>query len=112
MLAENRVCHSLSSVTEKAVPARNMAELLCDLGLVLRWRMQSGAGMGRAPLLLQSLRWDSQLALRFVNLKASVQLRAMVEDWPVHRIQESVQEQRRETPGRPAGHPTSRAPRV
>jgi hypothetical protein len=70
--------------------------LLCDLGLVLRWRMRRTTGTRRVSLLLQSLRWDSQLALRFVNLRVSVQLRAMIEDWPLHRLQETVQAQRLE----------------
>jgi hypothetical protein len=74
------------------VPARNVAELLCDLGILLRWR-HSGAGTKGAPLRLQSLRWDSRLALRFVNLRAAVQLRAMVEDWPLQRIQDAVHAQ-------------------
>jgi len=91
MAAENRIC--LSTMTEMAVPARNMAELLCDLGLVLRWRVYGGAGTKRASLPLQSLRWDSQLALQFVNLRSVVQLRAMVEGWPLRRIQEMVQAQ-------------------
>jgi len=95
MVAENRIC--LSTMTEIPVPARNVAELLCDLGRVLRWRTHRGAGNKQASLLLHSLRWDSQLALRFVNLRAAVQLRAMVEDWPLHRIQETVQAQRLET---------------
>ena len=41
-------------------------------------------------MFLQSLRWDSRLALRFVNLRVSVQLRAMVEDWPLDRVQDTV----------------------
>jgi hypothetical protein len=97
MVAGNRICRSLSALTEMPAPARNMAELLCDLGLVLRWRMHREAGTARASLLLQALRWDSQLALQFVNLRASVQLRAMVEGWPLNRIQETVQAQRLET---------------
>jgi hypothetical protein len=87
MVVQNRTCHSLSTMTEMSIPARNLAELLCDLGLVLRWRLRHGAGTERVP---SSLRWDSVLALGFVNLRASVQLRAMVEDWPLHRIQESL----------------------
>jgi hypothetical protein len=110
MVAENRICHSLSTMTEMSSAARNLAELLCDLGLVLRWRMRREAGMQRAPLLLQSLRWDSQLALRFRNLRASIQLRAMVEDWPLHRIQESVQAQQLEALLRQAGRPTCLGP--
>jgi hypothetical protein len=90
MTAENRMC--LSTMTEMPAPARNVAELLCDLGLVLRWREHCGAGTKGASL-PQSLRWDSQLALQFVNLRAVVQLRAMVEGWPLHRIQETVQAQ-------------------
>jgi hypothetical protein len=94
MVAENRICHPLSTMPEMNVPARNVAELLCDLGFVLRWRMRRGAAIQQAPLLLQSLRWDSQMALQFVNLSTSDQLRAMVEDWPLQRIQEYVQAQR------------------
>jgi hypothetical protein len=97
MVAENRICSSLCAMTEMTVPARNVAELLCDLGLVLRWCLHRAAGTKRASLLLQSLRWDSQLALQFVTLRATVQLRAMVEDWPLHRIQETVQAQWLET---------------
>jgi len=84
-------------MTKVPIPARNMAELLRDLGLVLRWRMRRATGTKRVVLLPQSLRWDSQLALQFVNLKLSVQLRGMVEGWPLHRIQETVQAQRLET---------------
>jgi len=94
MVAENLICRSLSTMPQVPIPARNMAQLLCDLGLVLRWRMQRGAGTKRASLLRQSLCWYSQLALQFVNLRAAVQLRAMVEDWPLHLIQEAVQAQR------------------
>jgi hypothetical protein len=97
MVAENRICCSLCTMTKASIPARNMAEFLRDLGLVLRWRMRRATRTRRALLLLQSLRWDSQLALRFVNLRVAVQLRAMVEDWPLHRIQETVQAQRLET---------------
>jgi hypothetical protein len=71
--------------------------LLRDLGLVLRWRMRRAAGTKRVLLVPQSLRWDSRLAMRFVNLKLSVQLRAMLEDWPLQRIHETVQAQRLET---------------
>jgi hypothetical protein len=85
---------SLSTKVEPPMTARNIAELLRDLGVVLRWRMFRAAGTDRAPLLPQSLDWESQLALRFVSLRASVQLRAMVEDWPLPRIQEAVQAQR------------------
>jgi hypothetical protein len=84
-------------MTEKPAPPRNVAELLCDLGLVLRFCIYRGAGTKGASLPLQPLRWESQLALRFVNLRAAVQLRAMVEDWPLQRIQETVQAQRLET---------------
>jgi hypothetical protein len=97
MVAENRICRSLSTMTEMPGPARNVAELLCDLGLVLRWRIRRVDGTKGASLLMQSLCWDSQLALGFVNLRAAVQLRAMVEDWPLHRIQETVQAQRLES---------------
>ena len=72
------------------VPARNVAEWLCDLGRVLRRRMYRGARAKAAPVPLQSLRWESQLALRFVGFSGSVQLRAMVEDWPLARIEEAV----------------------
>jgi hypothetical protein len=84
-------------MTKAPIPARNIAELLRDLGLVLRWNMRRATRTKRVLLFLQSLRWDSQLALRFVNLRVSVQLRAMVEDWPLHRIQETVQAQQLET---------------
>ena len=80
--------------------------MLRDLGLVVRRRTRDGAGTDRAPLPVSSLRWDSQLALQFVNLRASVQLRAMVEDWPLHRIQAAVQEQRLETLRPQDGCPT------
>jgi hypothetical protein len=86
-------CRSLSATTKAPAPARTLAELLRDLGVVLRWRMRHGAGTDGAPLLLESLRWDSNLALAFVNLRASVQFRAMVEDWPLPRIQEAVRAQ-------------------
>ena len=105
MVAVNLICRSLSTMIERPVPARNVAELLCELGLILRWRMQRGAGT--KPAWLRSLRWDSQLALRFVNLRAAVQLRAMVEDWPLHRIQETVQAQRLETLRPHEGHAPS-----
>jgi hypothetical protein len=81
------------------MPAQSIAELLRDLGVVLRWRMQRGAGTDRAPLLPQQLGWESRLALRFVDLRTSVQVRAMVEDWPLSRIQEVVQAQGLETLG-------------
>jgi hypothetical protein len=100
MVAVDKTCCSSPTMTKAAILARNMAELLCDLGLVLRWRMRHATRTKRALLFLESLRWDSQLALRFVNLRVSVQFRAMVEDWPVHRIQETV---RAERLGRPAG---------
>jgi hypothetical protein len=45
-------------------------------------------------------RWDCELALKYVALSRSVQLRAMVEDWPFHRIKEAVLAQTGET-GRP-----------
>jgi hypothetical protein len=94
MLAENRICPPLSAPTEMPIQARNLAELLRDLGLVLRRRLR--AVEDRALLAKSSPRWGSQLALQFVNLRASVQLRAMVEDWPLHRIQAAVEAQRLE----------------
>jgi hypothetical protein len=100
MVAKNQTWCSSPPMTQAGIPARNMAELLCDLGLVLRWRMRHATRTKRALLFLESLRWDSQLALRFVNLRAPVQFRAMVEDWPLQRIQEKV---RAERPGRRAG---------
>ena len=81
---------------EVSIPARNIAELLHDLGVVLHWRLRRAVGTRRALLLLQSLRWDSRLALRFVKLNVSLQLQAMVEDWPLQRIQETVQAKRLE----------------
>jgi hypothetical protein len=90
MVAENRFCRSLAATTQASAPARTLAELLRDLGAVLRWRVRHGAGTDCAPVLPESLRWDSKLALAFVNLRTSVQLRAMVEDWPFQRIQEAV----------------------
>jgi hypothetical protein len=83
----------LSMARERPVPARNIAELLCDLGILLRWRIRRGAGTDRGALREQSLRWDGQLALGFVSLTASLQLRAMVEDWPLSRIQDTIQSQ-------------------
>jgi hypothetical protein len=77
--------------------ARNLAELLCDLGRVLRSTRHCAAGTKSASVPLQSLRWENQLALRFVQLSAGVQLRAMVEDWPLHQIQEAIWTQRIET---------------
>jgi hypothetical protein len=104
MVAQNRICHPTSATTEAPVPAQTLAELLRDLGLVLRRRFRHGAGLERAALLLQSLRWENKLALAFVNLRSSVQLRAMVEDWPLQCIQEAIQEQRLETLPLQAGH--------
>jgi hypothetical protein len=95
MVGENQAWCSSPTMTTAAIPARNLAELLSDLGLVLRWRMRHATRTKRAFLFLKSLRWDSRLALRFVNLRVSVQLRAMVEDWPLHRIQETVRAERR-----------------
>jgi hypothetical protein len=97
MVAQNRICRPSSTSTEAPAPAQTLAESLRDLGVVLRWRMRHATGTERASLLLQSLRWDSKLALEFVNLRASVQLRAMVEAWPLERIQEFVRAQRLET---------------
>src|SRR5262249_28120972 len=110
MAAEHRICRSSSTRTELPVAARNVAELLRDLGLILRWGMRRGAGTNRVSLLLQFLCWESQLALEFLNLRASVQLRAMVEDWPLHRIQEAVQVQRCETLRPQHGSPTRLSP--
>jgi hypothetical protein len=104
MVAQNRICHPTSATTEAPVPAQTLAELLRDLGLVLRRRFRHGAGLERAALLLQSLRWENKLALAFVNLRSSVQLRAMVEDWPLQCIQEAIQAQRLETLPLQAGH--------
>jgi hypothetical protein len=98
MFEQNRLFSPLSIVFEKPIPARNIAELLCDLGILLRRRLRRGAGTNRGALRVQSLRWDGQLALGFVNLTASIQLRAMVEDWPLSRIQETIQSQRLDTP--------------
>jgi len=97
MVAQNRICHPSSATTEAPVPAQTLAELLRDLGVVLCRSMRHAVGTERASPPLQSLRWDSKLALEFVNLRASVQLCAMVEDWPLKRIQEVVQAQRLET---------------
>jgi hypothetical protein len=93
MVAENRMYHSLS-VTP--TPPRNVGEFLRDLGGVLRWRMRHTAGARRAILFLQSLRWEGRLAFRFTNLRLSVQLRAMVEDWPLDRVQDTVKAHRLE----------------
>ena len=91
MFEQERIFCPLSIALERRIPARNIAELLCDLGILLRWRMRLGAGTDRGAPRVQSLRWDGQLALGFVSLPASVQLRAMVEDWPLSRIQETVE---------------------
>jgi hypothetical protein len=82
---------------EMSLPARNLAELLCDLGRVLRSTRHRGAGTKAASVPLQSLRRENQLALRFVQVSAAVQLRAMVEDWSLHRIHEAIAAQRVET---------------
>jgi hypothetical protein len=84
-------------MTEMSLPARNLAELLCDLGRILRSHRHRRGGTKPASVSLQSLRWENQLALRFVQLSVSVQLRAMVEDWPLHRIQKEIGAQRLET---------------
>jgi hypothetical protein len=110
MVAENQMYRPLSTMTKVPFPARNLAEFLRDLGLVLRWRMRRTTGTRRALLFLQSLRWDSRLALRFTSLTVSVQLRAMVEDWPLNRIQETVEAQRLETLRPQAGQPTHHGP--
>jgi hypothetical protein len=75
-------------------PAQNLAEVLCALGWVLRRRLQRDQGRKTALPIFERLRWDSKLALQFVNLRAAVQFSAMVEDWPVRRIQEAVVLQR------------------
>src|SRR5262249_51152447 len=67
-----------------------------------------GAGADRTPL--QAPRWERQLALGFVNLTPSVRLRALVEDWPLHRIQEAVQAQRLETLRAHERYPTGIGP--
>jgi hypothetical protein len=67
--------------------------LLYDLGRVLRWRLRHATGAKRVFLLLRFLRWDNQLALGFATLSVATQLRAMVEDWPLHRIQATVHAQ-------------------
>jgi hypothetical protein len=97
MFEQNRIFCPLSIAFEKPMPARNIAELLCDLGMLLRWRIRRGAGTDRGALREKSLRWDGQLALGFVSLPTSVQLRAMVEDWSLSRIQEALQSQLLET---------------
>jgi hypothetical protein len=110
MVAENRICQPSPATTEAPVPARTVAELLCDLGVVLRRHMRHGAKTERASLPPQPLGWERNLALGFVNLSASVQLRAMVEDWPLHRIQEAVRAQRLETLRAQGGYPTRLGP--
>jgi hypothetical protein len=96
MVAENRIYHFLSAMINAPKPARNTGEFLCDLGMVLRRRMYGTTGARRALWFLQSLRWDGRLALRFTSLGLSVQLRAMVEDWPLNRVQDTVKAQRLE----------------
>jgi hypothetical protein len=112
MLAENRIGGPASAGTQTPAPPRNLAELLHDLGMVLRWRMSHAAGSVHLPPSLESLRWESLLALRFVNLRASIQLRAMVEDWPLPRIQEAVQSAALETPRPQTGSPGPAEPRT
>jgi hypothetical protein len=97
MVKENRIYHSLFAMTRTPLPARNAAEFLRDLGLVLRQRMRRMVGARRALLFLRALCWDGRLALRFTSLGLSVQLRAMVEDWPLSLIQDTVAAQRLET---------------
>ena len=97
MSTENRIYHSLTAMTKPVIPARNTAEFFRDLGLVLRQRMRRTTGTRRALLFLQSLRWDGRVALRFTSLDLSLQLRAMVEDWPLDRIQDTIDTQRLET---------------
>jgi hypothetical protein len=94
---QNRIYHSLSAMTKAVIPARNAGEFLRDLGLVLRQRMRRTTGARRALLFLQSLRWDGRVALRFTSLGLSLQLRAMVEDWALDRIQDTIETQRLET---------------
>ncbi len=93
MVANNRFYPTPSIKADRFNPARNIAELVCDLGLLLRWRMRNQPVTQRTLLVRRSLRWDSELALRFVSLPVAVQFRAMVENWPVPRIQEVVQAQ-------------------
>ena len=106
MAAENRITRCLSRMTGVPIPEQNLAESLRELGLLLHRRMRRGAKTNGASRLQPSLGWDSQVALRFVNLRPSVQLRAMVEDWPLHRIQEAIQAQRAEPPRYQEGDPT------
>jgi hypothetical protein len=96
MIEQNGIFCPSSIAFEKPIPARNIAELLCDLGILLRRRLRHGAEADQGALREQSLRWDGRLALGFVSLSASVQLRAMVEDWPLSRVQEAIQSQRLE----------------
>jgi hypothetical protein len=77
-------------------PPQNVAELLSDLGVVLRRRLHRGQSTKTATGSPDQLRWDSQLALQFLSLRPVVQLRAMVEDWPLCRIQEAVELDRME----------------
>jgi hypothetical protein len=84
----------------RPVPARNLAELLCDLGRILQRQQYREAGTKPASARLRALRWDCEFALKYVALSRSVQLRAMVEDWPFDRIKEAVHAQPGET-GRP-----------
>lgn len=110
MLGENRICRRSRVTTEAHLPTPTMAESLRDLGVVLRQRTRHGAETDFVPcrrmgheartdlafLLLRPLRWKSKLALEFITLRESVQLRAMVEDWPLHRIQEVIRTSRLE----------------
>jgi hypothetical protein len=93
MVAKNCICRCSSTLTSVSAPPRNLAELLSDLGRVLHWRLRRAAGAKRVFLLLRLLRWDSRSALGFASLSVSIQFRAMVEDWPLHRIQATVQAQ-------------------
>jgi hypothetical protein len=77
----------------RPVPPRNLAELLCDLGRVLQRQARREAGPKAASARLRVLRWDCEFALKYVALSRSVQFRAMVEDWPFHRINEAVHAQ-------------------
>jgi hypothetical protein len=80
-------------LTESLNQAQNLAESLCQLGVFVRLGMQRRARTERAPVPLKSLTSISQLALRFVTSSSLVQLRAMVEDWPLDRIQAEIRSQ-------------------
>src|SRR5262245_36486657 len=76
------------------IPPRNVAELLCDLGQVLRWSMsRSGAGTKREAATTQLRGGGTHVSQQFVKLSLSVQLRAMVEDWSLHQILEAIRAQ-------------------